>query len=143
MNKWHNRMMRLAREVASWSKDTTKVGAVITDNHNRIVSVGYNGPPRMVVDDSTIDRQTKLRRTIHAEENAILFARRDLSGHTLYCTHHPCGPCAAVIIQVGITHVVIPHDESPFMHRWAADIMESASMFDEAGIIVETLTDEC
>ena len=44
--------MDMAKLVSSWSKDpSTKVGAVITDDENRIISVGYNGFPREVIDN--------------------------------------------------------------------------------------------
>jgi len=77
MSKWDSRFMDLARLVASWSKDpSTQVGAVIVDQDKRIVSTGFNGFPRCV-NDSPVDREVKLLRTIHAEENALLFARRD------------------------------------------------------------------
>lgn len=132
--------MDMAYLVGSWSKDTTKVGAVIIDGKNRVVSVGFNGPPRGIVDDPNIDRDTKLRRTIHAERNAILFAQRDLTGHTLYCTHHPCGPCAADITQAGIIRVVIPDEQSSFNQRWKSDIVEAASMFEQAGIELVVLS---
>lgn len=140
MSKWDKRFMDMAFLVASWSKDpSTKVGAVIVDTNNRVVSLGYNGPPRGVEDDATIDRDTKLRRTIHAEKNAILFARGGTAGCTLYVTHHPCGPCAAVIAQVGIDRVVIPSGESTLSHRWAADICEAARMFHQAGVLLQTV----
>lgn len=140
MNKWDVRFMEMARLVASWSKDpSTKVGAVIADSKNRPVGHGFNGPPRGVADDPNIDRDTKLRRTIHAEKNAILFARSGLEGCTMYVTHHPCGPCAAFIVQAGITRVVVPAGESALGHRWAADICEAEWTFKQAGVRVDTV----
>lgn len=140
MSKWDVRFMEMARLVASWSKDpSTKVGAVIADQHNRVVSQGYNGPPRGVEDDPGVDRDTKLRRTIHAEKNAILFARGDVSDCTLYVTHHPCGPCAAFIVQAGISRVVVPDGESSLGHRWAADICEAEWIFQQAQVRVDTV----
>ena len=140
MSKWDERFMSMAALVASWSKDpSTKVGAVVVDDKNRVVSLGYNGPPRGVEDDPSIDRETKLRRTIHAEKNAILFAQGGAAGCTLYVTHHPCGPCAAVIAQAGITRVVIPEGESTLSHRWAADICEAAWIFEQAGVVLQAV----
>lgn len=138
--KWDARFMDLARLVASWSKDpSTKVGAVIVQGKNLVVSHGYNGPPGGVEDDSTIDRDTKLRRTIHAETNAILFANRNLDGCTMYVTHHPCGPCAAIITQAGIKRVVIPGGESKLSHRWASNICEADWIFKQSGVRIETI----
>lgn len=87
LRKWDARHLEMAHHVSAWSKDpSTKVGARITDSRNRVISEGFNGPPRGVQDDPTVDRETKLRRTIHAERNAILFARQALTGTTLYVT---------------------------------------------------------
>lgn len=137
MTHWDQRLMQKARLVASWSKDSTKVGAVIVEEKNRAVSEGYNGPPRGVPDVPT-DRATKLRRTIHAEVNAILFARRALDGCTLYVTHHPCGPCAAIIAQSGISRVVVPK-ENGLSDKWAEDIAEAKWIFNQAGIKLESI----
>lgn len=138
MSKWDNRGIQLAQLVASWSKDpSTKVGAAIFDG-KRVVSTGYNGPPSGVPDMPT-DRETKLRRTIHAEKNAIVFAKRDLTGCTLYVTHHPCGPCAAIIAQSGISTVVLPEGGPPLSSAWNDDIAEAKWIFDHAGITVRSL----
>ena len=105
---WDKRFLSLAQHIANWSKDpSTKVGAVIVDQNRRIVSTGYNGYPKGV--DDTIDtdeREIKYKKVIHAEKNAILFAKQDLTGCTLYVTHHPCSQCAGYILQAGISRVV-------------------------------------
>lgn len=136
---WDEYFMGLARAVALKSKDpSTQVGAVIADSDHRVVSVGYNGPPRGTDDNAITSRDIKLLRTLHAEENAILFAgaRGGLAGCTLYCTHHPCAHCGAVIIQSGIKVVVYPTGEavSAFDMRWNDNIAEARRMFHEAGI---------
>lgn len=70
LNKWDHRFAGLVTLVASWSKDpSSQVGAAIVDAKNRVVSLGFNGFPRAVA-DAPVDRDEKLRRTIHAEENA-------------------------------------------------------------------------
>ena len=139
--KWHYRHMAAAELVASWSKDpSTKVGARIVDAQHRVISEGFNGPPRGVTDDPSISRETKLRRTIHAEKNAILFARRDLTGTTLYVTHFPCAQCAALIVQAGIKEVVTYPPEPSFHERWRDDIEEAQRIFRDAGVVVGTLT---
>lgn len=133
--KWDKRMLDMAALVASWSKDeSTNVGAVIVDDKNRIVSVGYNGFPRGVKDES-LSRDEKLRRTIHAERNAILFAKQDVSGCTIYVTHMPCAQCAALLIQAGITRVVTHAPRADFASRWAEDIESALAMFEQAGMI--------
>ena len=135
--KWDTRMLQLAALTATWSKDpSTKVGAVITDSAHRVVSQGYNGLPRGVSDDPAVlaNRDEKLRRTIHAEMNAVLFAGRPLTGCTIYVTHPPCARCAAVLIQAGIRRVVTADRE--LGSHWAADLASARSMFAEAGITV-------
>ena len=106
--QWHDYFMGMARAVALKSKDEqTKVGAVIVDKFNRIISTGYNGPPRLM-DDSQIEfvRPMKYPFMIHAELNAILLAHCDLSFCRLYVTGFPCEHCLLVIQQTGIVEVV-------------------------------------
>ena len=138
MDKWHNRFMELARLVASWSRDpSSQVGACIVDG-KRIVSLGFNGFPSGVDDNELLyaDRATKLRRTQHAEANAMTFAKRDLSGCTLYVTHFPCCQCAGRIIQEGIKTVVCQTPSPDFFARWAGDIDEAGIMFSEANVTI-------
>ena len=135
--KWLSRFYQMAELVASWSKDpSTQVGAVITQ-HNRVVSLGFNGYPHGVSDSAGDDtRDLKLLKTIHAEENAILFAKRDLTGCDMVVTHFPCPNCAAKIIQTGIKSVHSPRPDPEFVSRWGEKIKISESMFAESGVAV-------
>lgn len=138
MTDWHSRFLAMAALVGSWSKDpSTKVGAVITDARNRIVSLGFNGYPRGVEDDHDCSREDKLRRTLHAEQNAILFAFGDLDDCTLYVTHPPCAHCTALLIQAGISRVIVQRSTTAFRERWAHDIKVSQDMMFEAGVAYE------
>lgn len=138
--KWDRRFLDLAANVAQWSKDaSTQVGAVITDSRKRIVSVGFNGYPAGVDDSKVPSREEKLRRTIHAERNAILFAGRDLAGCTIYVTHHPCAVCMATIIQAGITRVVFPAPHGDFADRWKDHIRSAQEMAIEAEVILSSI----
>lgn len=110
MNKWHNRFLELAKHVSSWSKDTTKVGAVVVEpNTKKVIGLGYNGFPRFVNDDPTrySDRDTKLKFVCHAELNAILNSNGPVAGCDIYV--YPtmmkpasCPECAKAIVQSGI-----------------------------------------
>jgi dCMP deaminase len=141
MSKWDNRMLALAGHIAGWSKDaSSRVGAVIVDSKNRIVSVGYNGFPRGVA-DKEVSRSEKLRRTIHAEENALLFAERPVEGFTLYVTHPPCASCAAKLIQSGIARVVSLPPSDGFAERWVDDLVSADEMFAEADVTFELYWD--
>jgi len=135
-SEWDARFLRMAREIATWSKDpSTKVGAVIADPKNRIVSLGYNGLPRSVADTAhrLEDRETKNRIVVHAEENAILFAGRPLQFCSIYVwPFATCAHCAALIVQVGINRVVVP---APFYREYAPiDARLTEEMYKEADV---------
>lgn len=132
--KWDIRFLDLAKLVSTWSKDpSTKVGAVITDANNRIVSIGYNGFPQGVIDDSRLDdRETKYKMIVHGEMNAILFANKSLDNCTLYTyPFMPCPRCSAMIIQTGIKRVVSYKNT---ISRWEDEFTLSRSLFNEAKI---------
>jgi dCMP deaminase len=134
---WDYRFLDLADLVASWSKDpSTKVGAVIVDSKNRVVSLGYNGFPRGV-EDVVMDREVKLLRTIHAEENALHFAYRDVEGCRMYVSMPPCAKCSAQIVQRGISEVIYRADSAymtSFIARWSENLLQSEAILQEAGI---------
>jgi dCMP deaminase len=133
--KWQARFMDMAFMVATWSKDpSTQVGAVIIDG-NHIVSMGFNGYPHGV-EDRADDREIKYLKTIHAEENAILHANRNINGCSLFATHLPCPNCCAKIIQVGISQVFIPHQTDDYLSRWGDKVKVSMGMFNECGVSV-------
>ncbi len=134
--KWDTRFLGLAAHISGWSKDpSSQVGAAITDG-NRIISLGYNGFAAGVVDAQSrlSDRECKLNLTIHAEENAMIFAKRDLRGCTVYVTHPPCPRCASKLIQEEIGRVVFINPSQDFLSRWADDIELSRQMYGEAGV---------
>ena len=143
-HKWDQRFFDIAKLISTWSKDpSTKVGAVIVRPDRTIASTGYNGFPRGVVDKAEYfdDRAQKLRRTVHAELNAILTAHEPLLGYTIYITHSPCSDhgCAQAIIQSGIKEVVVPWatdglQTASFETRWGASLATSREMFEEAGV---------
>jgi len=139
MIKWSNRFLQLAALVATWSKDpSTQVGSVIADDKNRVLSVGFNGFPRKVLDSKVLyeDRDSKLNRTIHSEINAILFADSDkLPGSTLYVTAPPCVRCAVQIIQCGIEKVVCYAPSPKMVERWGDQMALAQELFREAEVI--------
>lgn len=134
--KWDTRFLRLALEIAEWSKDpSTRVGAVIV-NQRDIMCTGYNGFPRGVSDapEHLACRETKYPRTVHAEQNAIYRARDSLVDCTIYTTLFPCATCAGGIIQKGISRVVSIVPEPEVAARWADAWMHSRDMFFQAGV---------
>lgn len=132
---WHRRFLELAQHIGNWSKDpSTQVGAVIVDDQRRIISTGYNGFPRGVIDSDERyhNRDVKYEMIVHGEINAIVFAQQDLTGATLYTwPFMPCSRCAAIVIQTGIKRVVAPHCENP---RWRDSFELTRRMFEEAGV---------
>lgn len=133
-DRWDFRFLDLAELVSSWSKDpSTKVGAVITDQQHRVISIGYNGFPQNISDDDRLnDRETKYKIIVHGEMNAILFANRCLKNCTLYTyPFMPCPRCTSMIIQTGIKRVV-SYNNMP--DRWAKEFEISKCLLNEAGL---------
>jgi len=103
--------MDIAKRVGEMSYDIdTKVGAVIVKDGN-IISMGWNGTPSGF-DNSCKDHSTgsTLPIVIHAEANAICKLAKSSTtgeGSTLYCTLSPCIECAKLILQSGISNVVV------------------------------------
>lgn len=125
------------------SKDpSSKIGAIIV-NKDTIISEGYNGFPRKVLDleERLSDRNTKLVFTVHAEHNAILnCARNGIStmGGTIYVNAFPCDGCMKNIIQAGITKVYIHKEYQDLFckrnNNWADSYKIAKLMAEEAGI---------
>ncbi len=136
--KWDKRFLGLCEHVSRWSKDpSTKVGAIITKDI-KVVSMGYNGLPQQVRDTPEIlcDRTAKYKHILHAETNAILTAKTELSGSTIYTFPFlPCTKCASMIVQSGITRVVsiVCRDE-----RWEERLKESKHFMESCGLEVVT-----
>lgn len=75
----------------------------------RIITSGVNGPNTYDCDELNCDTSKPCNHAIHAEENAITFARKNsinLEGATLYCSHEPCLDCATLIVEAKIKRVV-------------------------------------
>lgn len=102
---WAFTFMQLARSLAKRSKDdSTQVGAVLTDPSNRIIGMGFNGPPPMI-DDELVpwqERPAKYDFIMHADENALWDAvskGQGTRGSTMYLTGLPCVSCLLRIIK--------------------------------------------
>ena len=106
---WDEYFMNIAEVVASRSKDpSSQNGCVIVDNKHRPVSFGYNGMIQGA-DESKMtltERPMKYYFAIHSEMNAIIFAKRDVSGCTLYNKMATCDNCLKYCLQAGITRFV-------------------------------------
>jgi len=141
---WDEYFMNIANLVATRSTCLRRsVGAVLARDR-RLLSTGYNGAPsglRHCLDIGCYRKQHhipsgerhELCRGLHAEQNAIIQAALhgvSLKDARLYCTNHPCTICAKMIINAGISSVVIGDG---YCDAMAEDILR------EAGIKVELL----
>lgn len=139
---WDEYFMTIAHQVATRSTCVRrKVGAVLVRD-KRILATGYNGPPSGLphcIDVGCLREKLKvpsgqrheLCRGLHAEQNAIIQAAIhgvSVKGAVLYCTHYPCSLCAKMLINAGITRVVVAEDYPDELAR---------EFFSEAGIPVE------
>ena len=140
---WDEYFMGIAILSSYRSKDpNTQVGACIVNDHNKIMSVGYNGLPIGCDDDEfPWEREgdaydTKYPYVCHAELNAILNnAGASLIGCRIYVALFPCNECAKAIIQSGIREVIYLSD------KYADTPMTRASkrMFTAAGVKLRKL----
>lgn len=142
-NKWDKRYLELAKCVSTWSKDpSTQVGAICVLNGN-ILSTGYNGFPRGIIDkkERLENRDVKLSYVVHAEQNVIYnacFHGISLKNSSIYIYGLPvCSDCAKGIIQAGIKDVYIENKE--YSNVWTESFSKSLSMFKETDIKVFAL----
>lgn len=116
-----------------------KVGAVLVDKSNRILSTGYNGAPSGLLHCNVVGclreelkiesgKDHQLCRGLHAEWNALMSVpNRDLiSGSTLYCTTSPCIICAKLLANFGVKNVYyfVEYDD-----KYAKLILNEAKIF--------------
>jgi len=141
---WDDYFINIAQLVATRSTCLRRsVGAVLV-REKRLLATGYNGAPsglRHCLDVGCFRQRNRipsgerheLCRGLHAEQNAIIQAAMhgvSVKGASLYCTNHPCIICAKMIINAGISSVIIKEGYEDAMAR---DILK------EAGIEVRCL----
>jgi dCMP deaminase len=121
---WDEYFLRIAVDVGERSTCLRRgVGAILVRD-KRILTTGYNGPPRGLAhceetgclreqENVPPGERHELCRGIHAEMNALLQgAIHGVNVHdaTLYCTSHPCVLCVKMLINCGVTRIVICGD---------------------------------
>lgn len=134
ISKWDLRFLGIAEAVSEWSKDTTKVGAVLISPDRTQISYGYNGFARGIADDERLSAENKNLFMVHAEINAIFNAKIDLKDWTLYATKFPCIECAKAIIQSHLKRIVV---KARFESKWIDSQNLAYNLLKEANIIVE------
>jgi dCMP deaminase len=141
---WDERWMDMAALVAGWSKDRSRrTSALIVDERQCLVAIGWNGFPRGVNDDidERHERPAKYKWTEHGERNAIYNAAANghrVMGCRMYLPWYPCADCARAIIQSGIKEVIAIEPDW-FDSVWADDFSVVRSMFKEAKVSVRFL----
>lgn len=112
---WDDYFLALAEQVSTRSPDPdTRHGCVLVDADRRVISTGYNGPVSGLPNELVpLTRPEKYDWFIHAEDNAVAFARCDLRGSTAYVTGPPCAACFRRLLQVGVVRIV--HASRPSM----------------------------
>lgn len=139
ISKWDKRFLETAKHYSAWSKDPSKqIGAIAVSVDRQILSIGYNGFPRNILDNNERlhDRQCKYSYMVHAEQNVIYNACYNgvsLRDSTLYVYGLPvCGECSKGIVQVGIKRVVCCYET--FETRWMESVEQAERIFNEVGI---------
>lgn len=145
---WDEYFMGMAKLTAERSTCLRRqVGAVIVKDRH-IIATGYNGAPRGLAHCGQLGgclreqlkvpsgQRHELCRALHAEQNAIIQAAtlgQSIEGASIYITHQPCSICSKMIINAGISRIVV---DQGYPDELATNLLE------EAGIKVVELKNE-
>lgn len=136
---WDQYFMSIARLASTRSTCLRRqVGAVIVKD-KKILATGYNGAPMGLKHCLDIDclreelgipsgERHELCRATHAEQNAIVQAATSgvsIKDSIIYSTTHPCILCSKLLINAGISKIIIEDSYPDEMSR---------QMLDEAGV---------
>lgn len=110
---WHRVWMAVCHTVARRSRDPSfQAGAVLVDDDNVLMSVGFNGPSSHSRDDfDWADRDRKHLTVIHAESNCLWYAtgaygRRSVHCCTMYVNGRPCHRCTLEAVRAGLRAII-------------------------------------
>jgi dCMP deaminase len=144
---WDQYFMSIARLAATRSTCLRRqVGAVIVKD-KKILSTGYNGAPmglQHCLDIGCLREELgipsgerhELCRATHAEQNAIAQAATfgvSIKDSVIYSTTHPCILCSKLLINAGISKIIIEDSYPDEMSR---------QMLDEAGVGITIIGDD-
>lgn len=127
------------------------VGAVLVQGR-KLLGSAYNGAPMGVPDCNeagcmlteefevqtvdgveTVVKKQRCIRTIHAEQNLLLFTDRvDREGSTVYVTDQPCWTCANMLANSGIREIV-------FHRPYPKDTDKVTQLMETRGILFRRL----
>lgn len=149
---WDTYFMDIAYMVSTRSRCPRRhVGAVLVQG-KKLLGTAYNGAPMGVsdcleagcmiaeeVEVKLVDGQEQMLkkqrciRTIHAEQNLLLFTdRADREGSTVYVTDQPCWTCANMLANSGITEIV-------FHRSYQKDSEKVSVLMEQKGIAFRCL----
>lgn len=122
---WDSYFIGLAVAVSTRADCTRRrVGCVIVDQDHRVIATGYNGAPAgepgclegacprgqlsyaQLAEHTDYDAGPGRCIALHAEANALLYARTSTKGATAYLTDKPCPTCARLLAGAQIERVV-------------------------------------
>ncbi|MCR8645725.1 dCMP deaminase family protein [Paenibacillus sp. N1-5-1-14] len=137
---WDTYFMDIAYMASTRSRcERRHVGAVLVKG-KKLLGTAYNGAPMgvpdcteagcMLVEEYELKvvegkeemiRKERCIRTIHAEQNLLLFTdMHNREGATVYVTDQPCWTCANMLANSGVTEIVYhrsyPKDSSKVSH---------------------------
>ncbi len=136
---WDEYFLEIAALVAQRSTCLRrKVGALVVKDR-RILATGYNGTPSGIKHCSQVGclrdklkipsgERHELCRGLHAEQNVLLQASLhgvSLRDSVLYVTNQPCIICAKMIINAGISEVVM---SGPYPDAMALSFLKEAKI---------------
>jgi len=126
------------------------VGAVLVQG-KKLLGTAYNGAPMgvpdcseagcMIVeeyepspgDGAPMVKKQRCIRTIHAEQNLLLFTDRiDREGSTVYVTDEPCWTCANMLANSGIKEIV-------YHRAYAKDHEKVSALMEQKGLLFRRL----
>jgi dCMP deaminase len=105
---WNEYFKNIALAVSSRSPDPSrKVGAVLVNLDNRLISTGYNG--LVAGSDDKIDwtnRKLVQSLVIHAETNCIIYSGIKFKDPLkMYITTSPCRECLKLIASINVIEI--------------------------------------
>ncbi len=138
--EWDEYFMDIAETVSKKSKDpSSKMGCVIVDQNKRVISTGYNGLIQGS-DESKLtlcERPMKYYFVVHSEMNALIFARHNLTGCTIYNRVATCENCLKHCLQAGIKRFVYKELR---VHSHSTDPKKSMTNIDTDEAVIRLLT---
>lgn len=152
---WDTYFMDIAYMVSTRSRCHRRhVGAVLVQG-KKLLGTAYNGAP-MGVDDceeagcmiseefeavvneygeQTMVKKQRCIRTIHAEQNLLLFTdRNDREGSSVYVTDQPCWTCANMLANSGVKEIV-------FHRAYLKDDEKVRKLMEQVGIQFRAICD--